>query len=63
MNLSGLVAISVPDVFEELASHITAAIAIVTADDVGGFARGDGRDYRAKKLKLEPRARENVWVK
>lgn len=63
MNLSGQGAISVPDVFESLASSVSAAIAIVTADDIGGFARGDDkRDLSAKELKLTPRARENVWV-
>lgn len=62
MDLSGMGAISVPDVFEDLASEVTAAITIVTADDVGGFARTEGREYSAKELKLVPRARENVWV-
>jgi hypothetical protein len=63
MNLSGMGAISVPSVFEELASQVSAAIAVVTADDVGGFARGDGRDYYpASELRLDARARENVWV-
>ncbi len=62
MNLTGMGAISVPEVFEGLASQVSAAIAIVTADDVGGFARGDGKDFSAKELRLTPRARENVWV-
>lgn len=63
MNLSGMGAISVPDLFEDIASQVSAAIAIVTADDVGGFARGDDKKYVvASALKLMPRARENVWV-
>lgn len=65
MNLQGKGALSVPDVFEALASKVSAAIAIVTADDVGGFARSntpDHADYSARDLKLTPRARENVWV-
>lgn len=65
MDLHGKGALSVPDVFETLASKVSAAIAIVTADDVGGFARGnspDAKDYSARELKLTPRARENVWV-
>ena len=64
MNLSGMGAISVPAVFEEFASRVSAAIAIVTADDIGGFARsGDSQDLlRAIDLHLEARARENVWV-
>jgi hypothetical protein len=65
MNLQGKGALSVPDVFEGLASKVSAAIAIVTADDVGGFARADTpdrKDYSARDLRLTPRARENVWV-
>lgn len=61
MNLSGKGAISVPSVFEGLASQVSAAIAIVTADDVGGFARGHGREYSASELHLMPRsARERM---
>lgn len=62
MNLSGMGALSVPDVFEDLASQVSAAIAIVTADDIGGFARAEGKELSARELKLRPRARENVWV-
>lgn len=62
MNLAGKGALSVPNVFEDLASQVSATIAIVTADDVGGFARISNRDFYAKELRLEPRARENVWV-
>lgn len=62
MDLTGKGAVSLPKEFEDLASRVSAAIAIVTADDVGGFARSDGGDYSAKELRLEPRARENVWV-
>jgi len=63
MNLSGMGAISVPAVFEMFASQVSATIAIVTADDIGGFARrGDGQEFRAIDLNLEARARENVWV-
>jgi hypothetical protein len=62
MDLAGMGAVSVPESFEGLASQVSAAIAIVTADDVGGFARGEGREYPATQLHLEPRARENVWV-
>ena len=63
MNLTGAGAVSVPQVFEELASRVSAAIAIVTADDIGGFARITGDDIvPATALSLEVRARENVWV-
>lgn len=75
MDLSGRGALSVPEVFEKFASRVSATIAIVTADDVGGFARRDrrGEEYisddsewdgelPATELVLAPRARENVWV-
>lgn len=62
MNLTGMGAITVPDVFENLASKVSAAIAIVTADDVGGFARGEGKEFSARELQLSARSRENVWV-
>ena len=62
MNLTGMGALTVPDVFESLASQVSAAIAIVTADDVGGFARGEGKEFSARELRLSARARENVWV-
>lgn len=64
MNLTGKGAESVPNVFEGLASKVSAAIAIVTADDVGGFARRTDSDQErsALQLRLSPRARENVWV-
>lgn len=63
MDLSGLGAVSVPDVFEDFATEVSAAIAIVTADDVGGFARLDGvKELPSNKLVLKARARENVWV-
>ena len=65
MNLRGKGALTVPDVFETLGSSVSATIAIVTADDIGGFARSDtpGRaEYNARELKLKPRARENIWV-
>ncbi len=64
MNLSGMGAISVPAVFEKFASQVSAAITIVTADDIGGFARrGNGQEpLNAIDLHLEARARENVWV-
>ena len=65
MDLRGKGALLVPDVFEQLASSVSAAVAIVTADDVGGFARSDSpdrRDYSARELRLQARARENVWV-
>ncbi len=63
MDLTGKGALSVPQVFEELASEVSAAIVIVTADDIGGFARNKGPDtVPATSLKLEVRARENVWV-
>jgi hypothetical protein len=65
MDLRGKGALSVPDVFESLGSNVSAAIAIVTADDIGGFARSDDpsrREYSARELTLKPRARENVWV-
>lgn len=63
MNLTGAGAVSVPQVFEELASRVSAAIAIVTADDIGGFARIAGDEtVPATALELEVRARENVWV-
>ena len=77
MELSGKGALAVPEVFESYASRVSAIIVIVTADDVGGFARreyidSDNKNYENKKqyeaqmpateLRLEPRARENVWV-
>lgn len=63
MNLSGSGAVAVPNFFEDLASEVSAAIVIVTADDIGGFARIKGDEaVPATELKLEPRARENVWV-
>lgn len=75
MNLSGKGAVSIPEVFESFASKVSATIAIVTADDVGGYARLDGRGspsvgsdggleraLAATELRLTPRARENVWV-
>lgn len=63
MNLSGAGATSVPAHFEKLASKVGAAIAIVTADDVGGHARqSDGSSMRGLDLVLTQRARENVWV-
>ncbi len=75
MDLSGKGAVSVPDVFEDFASKVSATIAVVTADDVGGYARLDGigsdlsddkkeygRKLSATELRLTPRARENVWV-
>lgn len=63
MNLSGFGAVTVPQVFEDLASQVSAAIVIVTADDIGGFARIKDHDtIPATSLKLEVRARENVWV-
>lgn len=63
MNLRGTGAVSVPDVFEQLAASVSAAIAIVTADDVGGFARADfpdRGDFSARELRLDARARENL---
>jgi len=77
MELSGKAALSIPEVFETFASRVSATIAIVTADDVGGFARRDGKggdsdnkmkmneseiELPATELRLAPRARENVWV-
>lgn len=65
MNLRGKGALSVPDVFETLGSSVSAAIAIVTADDIGGFARSDkpgGSEFSARELRLKARARENIWV-
>jgi hypothetical protein len=63
MNLSGQGAVTVPQVFEDLASKVSAAIVIVTADDIGGFARTRGEEtVPATALRLEVRARENVWV-
>ena len=75
MELSGKGALSVPEVFERFASCVSATIVIVTADDVGGYARLDGkggdsddegkmleRELPATELRLTPRARENVWV-
>jgi predicted nucleotide-binding protein len=63
MDLSGSGAVGVPNVFEDLASQVSAAIVIVTADDIGGFARiRDQETVPATALALEPRARENVWV-
>ncbi len=62
MNLAGLGAVSVPGVFETTAEAASAAIAIVTADDIGGFARLEGRILAALELRLLPRARENIWV-
>ncbi len=63
MNLSGSGAVTVPNVFEDFASQVSAAIVIVTADDIGGFARITGEEtVPATALKLEVRARENVWV-
>jgi hypothetical protein len=75
MELTGKGAVSVPEVFEDFASKVSATIAIVTADDVGGYARLDGkgsnvdgigeelgRELPATELRLTPRARENVWV-
>lgn len=63
MDLSGSGAVTVPHVFEDLASQVSAAIVIVTADDIGGFAREFGdKIVPATRLKLEVRARENVWV-
>lgn len=63
MSLTGSGAVTVPQVFEDLASQVSAAIVIVTADDIGGFAR-DAKDEAmpATALHLEVRARENVWV-
>ena len=77
MELSGKAALSIPEVFETFASCVSATIAIVTADDVGGFARRDDKggdscnetktnqgeiELPATELRLTPRARENVWV-
>ncbi|HLK13541.1 MAG TPA: TIR domain-containing protein [Fimbriimonadaceae bacterium] len=62
MDLSGKGAVTVPQVFEELASKVSAAIVIVTADDIGGFARRGATEMKATELELEVRARENVWV-
>ena len=62
MNLAGLGAVSVPGVFETTAETASAAIAVVTADDLGGFARSGDRTLTALELQLTPRARENVWV-
>ncbi|MBA3036683.1 MAG: hypothetical protein FP814_09340 [Desulfobacterium sp.] len=77
MELSGKAALSIPEVFETFASRVSATIAIVTADDVGGFARRDDKggdscnetktnqgeiELPATELRLTPRARENVWV-
>ncbi len=58
MSLSGKGALSVPEVFESYASRVSAAIAIITADDVGGFARRDSRgnddkDKNQQKLSLD----------
>lgn len=50
MDLSGRGALSVPEVFEKFASRVSATIAIVTADDVGGFARRDGRGEEEKSV-------------
>ncbi len=63
MNLSGSGAVTVPSVFEDLASQVAAAIVIVTADDIGGFARWTiSETVPATALELQVRARENVWV-
>ena len=63
MKLSGQGASTVPMVFENHADRVSAAIAIVTADDVGATARLDDNTHKnALDLKVERRARENVWV-
>ena len=62
MNLSGLGAITVPEVFESLASNVSAVVTIVTADDTGGLVRSEKGDISARELRLSARARENVWV-
>jgi predicted nucleotide-binding protein len=44
-------------------SNRISSIVIVTADDIGGFARITGNEtVPATALELEVRARENVWV-
>jgi hypothetical protein len=62
MNLMGSGSVTIPDIFEKFASQVSAAIAIVTADDIGAFASGDGLDIPASKIELKSRARENIWV-
>ena len=49
--------ISLPEKWQMVATGIDGAIAIATPDDVGGPAASDGAPQ-----KLEPRARENVWL-
>jgi hypothetical protein len=64
MNLAGSGAVTITSVFEELASEASAAIAILTADDIGGFARkaGSSEIISAFELQLQKRARENIWI-
>jgi hypothetical protein len=55
---------TVPELFEEVASRVDAAIAVVTPDDLGATAV-DSRGEPIKAIDLaglKPRARENVWV-
>lgn len=64
MNLSGSGSVIITAVFEELASRVTAAIVIVTADDIGSFARKpeSSEIIPATELQFQMRARENVWI-
>lgn len=55
---------TIPELFEEYAARVDAAIAVVTPDDLGATAvnRRGGPIKAIDLSELTPRARENVWV-
>jgi predicted nucleotide-binding protein len=56
---------TIPEYFEKLAAAADAAIALVTAEDIGALAMpGGGTSGSVLDVmrSLEPRARQNVWV-
>jgi len=60
MKLEYTPGLSLPEKFEKLAGQVHAAIALVTADDIGRLAAA-GADVQSD-AQFEPRARENVWL-
>jgi len=54
---------TLPEKFEYLASHVDGVIAIATSDDIGGLAIDQNEEnVPMEKVRLNRRARQNVWL-
>ena len=54
---------TLPEKFEYLASRVDGVIAIATSDDIGGLAIDQNEEnIPIEKVRLDRRARQNVWL-